>query len=231
MIAGLLEEYLRDEFNLRKNRVSSEKFLVSDAGRCRLMRYWKRQGKETSIVYDSRMLRVFKAGSIFHEWVDDILNKKGSLFVKRIRINDEHRSGEVDNIIYEDGKKILYEFKSVHSKKFSYLAERGMDLHHACQVVTYRHMLPFEVDDARVCYISKDDLRVHEDSVYKVYPNIDLTVETDWYVLIEDWKAGREPEPNPENWECAYCDYRDTCQYILIKEPKEKKTKKSKEKK
>ncbi|MEM2963737.1 MAG: hypothetical protein QXN01_04560, partial [Candidatus Anstonellales archaeon] len=52
-----------------------DKFRVSDAGRCHLMRYWKRQGKPASDEPDARTQRVFEVGHVFHVWLQDLLQE------------------------------------------------------------------------------------------------------------------------------------------------------------
>lgn len=38
----------------------------------------------------------------------------------------------------------------------------------------------------------------------------------DWNTLITAWKEGREPEANPEHWECKYCPYFKSCGAALL---------------
>ena len=191
----------------------SPKFRVSDAGRCHLMRYWKRQGKEPTDLPDERALRVFEVGHMVHRWIQDILEEKGVLFGKEILVEDEHRIGHVDAVVMLDGGPVLFEFKTVHSRKFHYQRRLGFmeDTHYFFQAATYAMMIPVKITETRIVYVSKDDLHIEEVTV--PMPEMRIRAAEDWGKLIEAWEEGREPEPNPLDWECRYCIYRSTCDH------------------
>lgn len=220
MLANVVDEYIAEK---RAEQINShDKFRVSDAGRCHLMRYWKRQGKSATDEPDARTQRVFEVGHIFHKWLQDLLQKKGILVEKEKEVEDIHRIGHADAIIQNEKGLILYDFKTVHSRKFHYKRKEGNngDIHYYMQAYTYATMLPFGVSDIRIAYISKDDLCIEE---VTVPDEISETVMRDWSILIEAWKKGQEPEPNPMSWECNYCIYRSSCTYSQAKKDKENK--------
>lgn len=196
-----------------KNIRHHDKFRVSDAGRCHLMRYWKRQRKPVSDVPDSRTQRVFEAGHVFHVWLQDLLQEKDLLIVREKEVEDSHRIGHIDAIVMDGEARILYDFKTVHSRKFHYKQKDGnnKDMHYAVQAYTYAIMSPVCIDDVRIAYISKDDLCIEEVSVEKTYPNISSLYENDWFPLFEAWERQEEPKANPAEWECKYCIYRSSC--------------------
>jgi hypothetical protein len=37
-------------------------------------------------------------------------------------------------------------------------------------------------------------------------------VRQDWQIRIEAWEDQRDPDPNPEKWECRYCPYQAICE-------------------
>ena len=191
---------------------SYDKFRCSSAGRCRLMRYWQRQGRSVSDVPDERARRVFEVGHMFHEWVQDILDRRQLLIEREKEVEDLHRIGHIDAIVREGGRIILYDFKTVHSRKFTYLKE-GADIHYQYQITSYALMLPYDVDEARIAYISKDDLRIREIPVD--YEGIAPAVTDDWNILINAWEKQVAPEPNPKEWECKYCAYGSSCEHSL----------------
>jgi CRISPR/Cas system-associated exonuclease Cas4 (RecB family) len=189
------------------------------------MRYWKRLGLAPSDQPDERTLRVFEVGHVFHNWLQDLLEDQGALAGREIRVEDLHRIGHIDALVLTGkGPLVLYDFKTVNSRKFSYLSAEG-DRHYHFQAATYALMLPLGVGEIRLAYISKDDLRIREVPV-------DLealrdSVNEDWAILIEAWRAGQEPEANPMDWECPYCGYGSTCpQRHNGEKPKSRKTKK-----
>lgn len=212
MLVNIIDEYIAEK-RAEQNR-SHDKFRVSDAGRCHLMRYWKRQGKPVSDEPDARTQRVFEVGHVFHVWLQDLLEKKGLLIEKEFEVEDLHRIGHADAIVKTDIGLVLYDFKTVHSRKFHHKRKEGHDgdLHYMMQAYTYALMLPFGVADIRIAYVSKDDLCIEEVSVFS-YPNIDELVKQDWADLISSWEAQKEPLPTPKDWECKYCIYRSACDY------------------
>jgi len=167
MLAKMIDEYVQEK--LAQKERDNSKFRVSDAGRCRHMRYLKRLGVEFSDEYESRVLRVFEVGHVFHRWVQAVLEEKGLLFAKEYEVEDEHRLGHIDAIVKTEEGLILYDFKTVHSKKFNFLDRVGVDEHYSMQAVSYYLLLPEEIRkeivDVRIAYISKDDLRIAEFSV------------------------------------------------------------------
>lgn len=210
MLANLVDTYIAEK---RAEHIRShDKFRVSDAGRCHLMRYWKRQGKPFTDEPDARTQRVFEVGHIFHGWLQDLLKEKGLLIEREKEVEDIHRIGHVDAIIQTEQGLILYDFKTVHSRKFHYKRKEGNngDVHYAMQAYTYAMMLPFGVADIRIAYISKDDLCIEEMTVMDI-DDISEYVNQDWYSLIDAWNREEEPKPNPMSWECGYCSYCSCC--------------------
>jgi len=223
MIAKTINEYIAEQRNVERKK--SGKFSVSDAGRCHLMRYWKRQEKPTTDEPDERAFRVFQVGHLFHEWIQHILEKQNLLKMKEFVVEDEHRKGLVDAICTYEDKTILYDFKTVHSRKFHYMRQAEVDapqdLHYCLQALTYESMLPFPVDSVRIAYISKDDLCIEELEV----PDFSMELTDDWTKLITCWTYQTEPIAKPMDWECGYCSYRSGCEQKIVKEPKTRKKK------
>ena len=215
MLAELIAQSLNKNLNEEQRSQDYSKFRVSDAGRCHLMRYWKRQGKPFSDVPDERTLRIFEVGRVFHIWLQNLLRLKKVLVAEEFEVQDKHRIGHVDAVVMTEQGLVLYDFKTVHSKKFHYMKkfETDGDRHYAMQAYTYAMMLPFGVTDIRIAYISKDDLCIREVSINEEYPNIDEWVLKDWVKLIECWDSQTEPEPNPMDWECGYCGYKSSCEF------------------
>lgn len=213
---GLLERLLNDWLvqQRQKDQMARDhsKFWASDAGRCRLMRFWRRQGREETDPSDERSLRIFAVGKAFHLLIQQMLRDAGKLFAAEMTVETTHIIGHVDGLIRENGHLALYDFKTVHSRKFWHT---DGDRHYRLQTATYRLLLPKGIQElvkvARVAYISRDDLLIKE---------VEITEEdvqeacADWDALITAWKAQEEPAPNPSSWECArYCPYRSACPF------------------
>jgi CRISPR/Cas system-associated exonuclease Cas4 (RecB family) len=157
--------------------------------------------------------------------VQDILTQQGLLKMKEFVVEDEHRKGILDAICHYEDKVILYDFKTVHSRKFHYMRnaeiDAPQDMHYCLQALTYEAMLPFPVDSVRIAYISKDDLCIEEIEV----PDFSTELTDDWQKLITCWTYQQEPTAKPMDWECGYCSYRSGCEQKIIKEPKPRKKK------
>lgn len=241
MIQGIIDKAIADaRAEKTANRVSSGKFNVSDAGKCQLMRYWKRQGKIAETEPDERAFRIFEIGHIFEKWVISMINTKTApiTYQEQILVEDEHRKGFADLMLFTLEQTILYDIKTVHSRKFWNNEREGWDkadLHYKCQLLTYNKMLPAPCNSLRLLYISKDDLCMAEiavtgneglPEVYKEgYENIKEFCSYDWDYLIQCWVDKTEPIANPQSWECKYCGYANSCKSKIVKEPKKKKEK------
>jgi hypothetical protein len=225
MIQKLIDDAIAKERKIE--HISSGKFSCGDAGKCQLMRYWKRQGKkgflpktEKEIENEKRGFRVFEVGHIFEQWIIGKFTQ-GALQTK---VEDEHRKGFIDLIIYENGKQILYDIKTVHSRKFWHNKKEGWggDRHYKCQVLTYADMLPERPESLRLAYVSKDDLCIEEvavtgsETVETPMGRVDLATweRQDWQSLIQAWEDKKEPIPQPMSWECGWCQYREGCDFI-----------------
>ena len=210
MLTEIIAEYITEKSNAEVRDHS--KFRVSDAGRCHLYRYWKRLGKPASDLPDDRAQRIFEVWNVFHVWLQDVLAESGLLFEKELRVEDTHRIGHIDAIVHTDKGLVLYDFKTVHSRKFHWRRKEGNngDMHYAMQAYTYATMLRTGVVDVRIAYISKDDLCIEEVSVLQI-DDIAEYVQQDWATLLAAWVRQEPPKPNPMDWECRYCIYRTEC--------------------
>lgn len=229
-VVGFVNKILRDK---QAERTPSENFNASDMGKCYLMRYWKRSGKKGEDL-DDRTLRNFAVGNIFHDFFQKITSEHGLsiLSEQKMEMKDKDGniliSGRVDDLIQtEGGKKILYDYKTVHSKKFHYLngyyinkdgkrqhVSGERDKHYEKQVLLYYLMLKDEhpdLTDLRILYISKDDLCLKEMPVVITEKAL-AEVEKEIAEINGYWQRQEEPRAIPkEAWECKYCPYRNSC--------------------
>jgi len=206
-----IEQIINEYLNRETNHIDSGKHKVSLAGRCYRMRVWDKQKLAPSNPVDDRMKRVFEVGNIFHNWLQDILENRGLLLLREFDVEDNYRAGRIDAVVNNEGKKILYDFKTVHSRKFHY--QDKVDIHYCIQAWTYKQMLEnqfdIHIDAVRILYISKDDLCMREIDV-KTVEDIDEITTKDWEELLRYEK--REPLNIPkQSWECKYCVYQDKC--------------------
>lgn len=200
----------------------TRKFRISDAGRCRLYRYWKRQGKERQKP-DAKGLRIMEAGNMYHAWLSYALHECGVLLASEIEVANDHAKGHADAIVGLNGKYILYDFKTISSKQAGYMLTNGCKAkkEHAYQVLSYFMMIDnfCEVtndvafvavpDECRIAYITREEMEIIAE--VPVDPDLLPQVKKDWQILISAWEKQEEPQANPEHWECKFCPYKETC--------------------
>lgn len=196
----------------------TSKFRVSDAGKCRLMRYWKRQGKPALHETPFEWRIQAEAGNLLHAWIQFIVNASGCLVDAEGELQDEHRIGHFDMILERpDGtERLLYDIKTISNKKAFYMAKygNGADEHHQLQLVTYFQMCPPGIDTLRIAYVTRDTLDIREIPI--LVAEMKDRVEEDWSLLTEAWDKQIEPAANPEQWECKGCQYHDACDQALV---------------
>lgn len=193
------------------NRDNS-KFRLSDAGKCRLMRYWKRQGKAATQSMSPDVLLQMQAGNLLHAYIERAALWTGRLMASEETLEDTHRIGHFDMILSTvDINRVLYDIKTINSKKAYFMEKDGnrADPQHISQIVSYAIMYPGELDGLRLSYVVRDTLEIREVEVDPV-PS-EHAVQEDWDMLIDAWTAQIAPVANPSKWECKYCQYVNDC--------------------
>jgi hypothetical protein len=191
----------------------NSKFRVSDAGKCRLMRYWKRQGKPMDPHYTPEGLRAMHVGILIHNWIQAVIKNAGIALAIEQQLEDKHRIGHLDALVDIDGQRILYDFKTVNGKKWFYLEKNNFrpDLQHICQIITYAEMLADFPDQMNIIYLNRDTINMAECNV--ILGIWQDKVKRDWDILITSWERKQSPAQTTEPWECGYCGYQDRCPY------------------
>ncbi len=188
----------------------------SDMGLCPRKRFYKRLGIDGKD-FDERTLRVFKCGDIFHEWLQDLLNKQNVLVGYEETLKDDklNYKGHYDALIRIGDRLILYDFKTVNSMAFTYYNKQGFPKYHKSQLMSYVYFLRKQkypqLEEGRMFYISKDDLRTVEVPVW-YNKEWEKKIEAELTLLNEYWKKGELPPrivkdyrnaSEPEAWQCA----------------------------
>jgi len=214
-ITTILDKFCAERQQHDTDDRDHSKFRVSDAGKCRLMRYWKRQGKPMDPHYTPEGLRIMHVGIMIHNWIQGVVKQAGVALAIELELEDFHRIGHLDALVHLDGKRVLYDFKTVNEKKWFYLEKSNFrpDFQHVAQIITYGQMIDPQPDKMVILYLNRDTLKLAECLVDAICYE-DMIID-DWETLISAWKRQIEPNPDPENWECGYCAYRSTCSYNL----------------
>lgn len=195
---------------------------ASDMGKCLSGVYYARLGKDRTPP-DERLLRVFKCGNIFEDFVLEsaIEALKAPLSLERpetLRLPQYDLSVRPDAVLsLEDGSKIVYEIKTVHSRKFWWMEKKGEgpDKHYLQQL--WWGMKAVGANEGRLLYVSKDDLAIVEYPLFIDNEEISTACLEEIAILQKAWETKTPPEPVPTfvkgklNWKAQYCDYHQHC--------------------
>lgn len=226
---NILETLLNQAITRRQVTDTAErdnsKFRVSDAGKCRLMRFWKRQGKPAEKGIPIETLRAMQQGINVHEYIQTAIADLPGVehLVTEHRLEDEHRIGHFDLLLsltsplIDDAdpiRHVLCDIKSKGSKQWHYFDRDGRqsDVTHVYQLTSYWLMAKDQmpIDACTLVYINRDTLEMHENDVNVAYWAKE--VESDWNLLINAWERQEAPEPCPAtHYECRYCPYYQEC--------------------
>ena len=204
----------------KEKRDYGDYWSASSAGYCQRKVMFERLGVpyvETEA--DARKQRIFTSGHLFHAWMQGITKEAGLSIASEVELQDEDLMvrGHFDDLVLVNDNLILYDYKTVNSQSFKYKKDT-MSYFHRLQLGTYMYMLkdifnkldesmtelyPItkmswkggkpELNESRILYISKDDLRMAELQLFW-----DAELEKDvldyWNSLNVHWKARTWPE-------------------------------------
>lgn len=224
----------------REVRSYGDYWSASSAGYCMRKNIFERLGvPKVETEADARKQRVFTSGHLFHSWIQGITKESGLSIAQELELQDEGLMvrGHIDDLVlvenivevYEepgdgtagqvveaiDKHLILYDYKTAHSKSFTYKKDSGdMSYFHRMQLGTYMYMLkklhiqkkPFgvrkraklgehelELTESRILLISKDDLRLHEQQLLW---SDELSSEVrDYWTELNDWWSKKKMPP------------------------------------
>lgn len=214
-VTDKINEYLAKKQEEHSKRERSGKWNPSKFGRCFRAQYWNRKNEPITNPPDERTLRVFEAGSIFHDFVQNMINGNA---IHELKIETDDILGYADTVLDNE----IIDYKTQHSKAWHYMHQEGFSiiedkLPDLLQVLFYA--VELEKEFVRLVYISKDDLCIAE-YVIKVTPVLKQTLEKEISILQNYWSSQELPEPIPRAYidkktgqskECSYCNWKDKC--------------------
>lgn len=112
-IQSLIDSKLREKNDARKDRVSSGKWKPSLFGACYRRQWWSKHSEPETDPTDERGLRVFAAGQLFHDFVQEFFTNSE----KEVLIETEEVKGYADLVTADE----VIDLKSVHSDSFWYM--------------------------------------------------------------------------------------------------------------
>lgn len=222
-----------------KERDYGEYWSASSGGYCMRLNIMRRLGvpKVPELEDNATQTRIFESGKIFHEWMQRITENAGLSIASEVELQDEDLMirGHFDDLIlvpdgtiggevythpehpdvplikdvHQNGKLILYDYKTAHSASFNYKKKQTKIGHyHKMQLGTYVYMwrnpkvwLPKNdwllmkdmLREARILSISKDDLRMHEQQLLW---STQLEKEiVDYWTELNKWWADKKLPP------------------------------------
>lgn len=177
---------------------------------------------------DARKQRVFSAGDVFHEWVQRITKKSSLSLGQEILLEDKGLMirGHADDLISIDNHLIVYDYKSAHSRSFSYAKDRPMSHYHKMQLGTYLYMFHQpgwvavfgDITEGRVLKISKDDLRMLEHQLMWT-PALEKEVVGYWKTLNGYWNRKKLPKCTCDKYEGGFMSREAYNPYFYEGEP------------
>lgn len=210
-----LKEVMTEHF--RKNRTSHDHsyFRASGMGYCYRMRMYELLGKKGNDNTDDE-IETFEIGHMFHNYIQDILQKEGVMLEAEQEIFDKHNAfaGHSDGIYKYKGKIYLVDFKTIKEYAFqSYLDKPKMT--HCLQITWYwlQYREKYPIDHVQIIYVSKDLSNGFKFKIFDINPNdyiIDVYKEMRELQKYKDTKKIPPKEPK-EDWQCRFCKYIDIC--------------------
>lgn len=212
-IRPAIDDYLASQ--QAKVRDYGDYWSASSAGYCMRKLVFERLGvPPVAKDGDERKTRVFEAGHLFHQFMQEITKGAGLSIAQELELQDEEFMvrGHIDDLILINDHLILYDYKSQHSGAFTWQKDRPISYYHRLQVGTYMYMLRkldvpqtfgrkpggvqvnyADLTEARVLKISKDDLRMNENQVLWD-EQLEADVMDYWVALNGFWKERKMPE-------------------------------------
>jgi len=216
-----IQELIDETLEPKEKRLRSGTFSPSSFGKCYRAQFWNRADEPVSNPIDSRTLRVFKAGNLFHDFVQNLLSNGTTK--KEVVVETEDVKGYADLVTEEE----VSDIKSQHSKAFWYhqkelkeakdevKAVKEMFYNNWLQVSFYAMQLGKQF--VRLVFISKDDLSIEEFRQPVAEWENEVNKELD--MLRQFWQAKLLPPAEPRLYkqkngsfkECEYCNWKTLC--------------------
>ena len=207
-IQKLIDDSLLKEQESRKDRVRSGKISPSALGWCYRRQYFNLNNTPQTNPPDSRALRIFKVGHLFHEFIQGYMPENEC----EVLAENEDIKGYADIVT----KDTVYDIKSQHSRGFWYMNKDGYDVkkekyNNWLQLACYGIILKKE--KLGLVIVSKDDMCMNE--------YIEQT--NDWadklakeiYTINENKDKMPPAEARMyKGKECTYCNWKDKCKEI-----------------
>lgn len=216
-----IQELLDKALEKKEERIRSHKYSPSSFGRCFRNQYWNRKDEPPSNPPDKRTQRIFRAGHLFHDFVQSAILTHYPEARKEVLIENDNYKGYADLVINDE----VIDIKSQHSKAFWY--RKGVEwkdlepklYSNILQVMWYA--IKLEKSRARLVFVSKDDLCINEYGM-EVNDKWRKEVDGELFILNTFWQEQELPLAIPRAYpdkdgkpsECKWCQFLDKCNKI-----------------
>jgi len=225
-------EHLREE-NKKKYKDHKGWFSASSAGSCYRKMMYRTMDLEVNSM-DIKSNRLLRLGTVLHNDFEEAINKFKNHTDITYKIYTEHRIeipelnvvGHLDIGIVneEDGKIKIYDLKSCGAwkwrMKFGRKPDKNPSINYELQIGTYGIGLGREYDildiDLSLLWYNKDTSAMREEQVHSMWMEEAFEYWTDLNEVVEatskpeELIPGQSPNVPIYNWECKYCEFKDT---------------------
>lgn len=220
-----LQELIDNALAKKGERIRSHKYSPSMLGRCYRSQFFNRKEEPVSNPPDVRTERVFQAGKLFHNFVQDLIIANNPEAQEEVLIETADFKGYADLVLPDE----VTDIKSQHSKAFWYrkdLTWKELEpklYPNILQVVFYA--VELHKERARLVFISKDDLSIQEYPILTDNYRVKLAKEIS--TLRDFWREEKLPPAEPRAYpnkdgkfaECGYCLWETLC--TTLEKPKD----------
>jgi CRISPR/Cas system-associated exonuclease Cas4 (RecB family) len=153
---------------------------------------------------------IFQIGRMFHNFVQKTLSNsftvksvEAPFFITLLSGDQLFRiAGKADLIVEIENKEYIIEAKSIRR-----LPDQPLK-HHVEQLIIY--LGGYYIENGFLIYLEKNALQ------HRIFPvEFDLGVFRRMIgraaILHRHLVSGEEPKPDPDKWECRYCEFRSEC--------------------
>lgn len=205
----MLKELI-DQFYLDQQRSREQvHFYITDSGKCPRAVFFKFKNAPRKKM-DARILRIFEKGEYLHRNIFNILYRLRIGITTEIKIPaQEIVSGRADAILCINNENYVLDIKSMNSMIFRSLTQPKEE--NIYQLQLYLHF--FKIKKGILFYIDKDKQDIKE-FIIEYDPNLVQSLLKDFEELKKKIEADIVPKRFdgwPDNWQCKYCQFRETC--------------------
>ena len=205
MLKELIDQfYLENQKNKEQTR-----FYITDAGKCPRAVFFRFKNAPREPM-EARIMRIFEHGENIHRNIFNILYRLRLGVTTEIPIpSQEIISGRADAILCVNNENYVLDIKSMNSMIFRNLTQpKEEDIY---QIQLYLHY--FNIKKGILLYIDKDQQEIKEFFVEYDEALCKSLLEKFYGLkdLIEQNKIPPRLSDYSKNWQCNYCQFKDTC--------------------